>query len=114
MKNREKPRKTKEECRRILKDIEGANHMKKLLIAITVVLWIIFLFFYGLLFINKYTSYNLYYNTSGESMIPTIREGYVLISKDVPFEDLQVGDIISFRMRKDHGKNPHACMFLKV
>ena len=75
----------------------------RILIALTVILWVTSLFFYAVLVVSKTSSeYGLIYNIEGTSMNPTIDENCTLVVDYTPFEQLQVGDIISYKMNKTH------------
>ena len=67
-------------------------------------LWaIIFLFillFGANLLCTSFLGINFIHFVHGESMYPTMEEGTWVVSKIVPFDELQVGDIITFRERK--------------
>ena len=73
-----------------------------LLIVLCILAWIFVALMYGVLLINRFSPYEICYNTKGESMLPAIREGDVLVMGPTPFEELQVGDIIQFKEDKTH------------
>ena len=77
----------------------------RILLTITIILWLTYAFFHGILLIDKYTSYHIYYNVTGESMEPTITEEYVVIIKENSFQEAKVGDIIEFKMRTDYDRS---------
>lgn len=84
--------------------------MKKIFYKIEAVLLIIsvalmLLFFLNLASRNLFGVY-FYANSHGESMLPTVKDGTLFLAatpKRVPFDELEVGDIIVFRERMDKG-----------
>lgn len=81
------------------------NRLWRTLMKVDILLWaIIFLF---ILFFAANAICTSAFGTSfvhflhGTSMEPTMNEGTWVVSKRVPFDELKVGDIITFRERKD-------------
>ena len=78
------------------------SKIRTALIRIEIVLIILTLFF-SLTFIFFHSilpafEIDVCWDVSGISMSPTITEGALVIGKRVPYEELQVGDIITFKM----------------
>ena len=76
--------------------------MKKLLLTATILSWALVLFFSAALFINReilpHFGLSFLINHHGDSMLPTIEDGdLILLSENVPFSQLCVGDIIVYR-----------------
>lgn len=79
----------------------------RLLTVLNVVFWIVVVFFLVVSILNTYSSYHPRYKFEGRSVYPTIQDGYVVILDETPFDELQVGDIIRFKMRVDYERKTH-------
>lgn len=84
--------------------MEKRRRIWRVLVKMDVLIWAVFLFFLLLLAVNSLTSafgFSFVHFVHGDSMLPTMDENTWVVSKKVPFSELQVGDIITFRERKD-------------
>lgn len=74
--------------------------LKKICNILITIILLLLLALAGALFLPKVLGYNMFNVVSG-SMEPNIPVGAIVYTKEVPFEDIEVGDVISFRISED-------------
>ena len=73
--------------------------MKKRILSIILVIY--FSLFAIILILRFGFGIRVAFCTVGESMLPTMRPGTFSVAKMVPFDDLEVGDVIVYKQRED-------------